>query len=78
MLWSVFHEFDARPCANRYEILLCDLLLEVVLSHDSKEASLDLLESVAENEEVIVMEVELFLLRSDFLRLIKAACPVFL
>ena len=66
MLRSIFHKLGSCACLDRNKVFLGDLLFETILTDDAEESALNLLQRVIVNEHVVVMEVELLLIRSNF------------
>ena len=66
MLRSIFHKLGSCACLNRNKVFLGYLLFETILTDDTEESALNLLQRVIVNEHVIVMEVELLLICSNF------------
>ena len=59
VLRPIFHKFHPSARADRDEILLGNLLLEIVLADDAKETPFNLLKRLGVDSHVIVVEIEL-------------------
>ena len=66
MLGAVLQDLHACASSDWDEIFLCDILLEIVLAHNSKKSALNFLQRVVVNEQVLIMEVELVLICANF------------